>query len=71
MFPFPVAFEKIPFPVAFRKIPFPVVKDIKIPILSTENEQIPVPHFTLQDPLLSINFTVTRFLLLLLGYYSS
>ena len=33
----------LPFPVAFKKIPFPVMKDMKLPIPSTENEQIPVP----------------------------
>ena len=42
-----ISFRKqLPFSVAFKKLPFAVMKDMKIPIPSTENEQIPVPIFT-------------------------
>ena len=46
-----------PIPSGIKKIPLPMIKDMKIPISSTENKQIPVPilplrtfRFTLQDP---------------------
>ena len=45
-------FEKFP-PISsgILKNSFPVPNDVKIPIPSTENDQILVPHLSLQDPL--------------------
>ena len=42
--------KQLPFSVAFKKLPFAVMKDMKIPIPCTENEQIPVPIFTSSAP---------------------
>ena len=44
-----------------KKIPFPVIKDMKIAIPSTENEQIPVPMFPfrtlMKTPYMKNNYT--------------
>ena len=42
--------KQLPFSVAFKKLPFQVMKDMKIQIPCTENEQIPVPLFTSLAP---------------------